>query len=63
MILLGILVSIWLTYNAAKAYQLHRFNTYLGNNLYNVNIYESYMSLLRAPAWDYNFKGMLIYDV
>lgn len=63
MILLVILVSVWLTYETAKSYQLYMFNRYLANNLYNVNIYESYMNLVRAPAWNYNFKDMLIYDV
>lgn len=63
LIVLCVLVSGWLIYSTAKAYQLHKFNIYMSHNLYNVNIYESCMNLMKSPAWDYNFKEMIVYDV
>lgn len=65
LIVLGILVSVWLTYSTAKSYQLHKFNIYIGHTLCraDINIYESCMNLMKSPAWDYNFEEMIVYDV
>lgn len=73
-IVLGILVSAWLTYSTAKAYQLHKFSAYIHAALcaqYKtdlwitscIDINKSYENVMKSPAWDYNFKEKIIYDL
>lgn len=73
LILLGGIVSIWLTYSTAKAYQLHKFNVYMQKALYEVyqsgkwknhciDINKSYENIMKSPAWDFNFEEMVVYD-
>lgn len=70
LILLGSLVSVWLTYSTAKAYQLHKFNSYMQISILKtyaskgmgININKSYDNIMRSPAWDFNFKDMVEYE-
>ena len=70
LIILGSMVSLWLTYSTAKAYQLHKFNSYMQVSLLEtytgkircININKSYDNIMKSPAWDFNFKDMVEYE-
>jgi hypothetical protein len=64
-IILGVLAIIWLIYSIAKDYQLYKFSQYMCEvaTYESINFYRSYREAEKSPAWDHNFKRMLIYEV
>ena len=72
-VVLGSLASLWLTYSTAKAYQIHKFNNYMREALYElyntenwkkncIDINKSYENVVKSAAWNFNFKEMIVYD-